>query len=80
MREMKLAKIDGKVYLFPIPVVNHRKYLIYCSSEVEAEKIILAIKTKKITHPDLISSNFLYLTHHTDNQTKIFVLNPETIL
>lgn len=76
---MKETKIEGRIYLFPIPVVKERKYLIYCSSEGEARKIAEAIHSKKITHPDLISDYFLFLTLHTDKQTKIFVPNPEKL-
>lgn len=76
-REMKLTTINGKMYLFPIPVVKERKYLILCSSEKEAELISLAIKERKLVHPDLVSADFHYLTLHNDKQTKIFTLNPE---
>lgn len=78
MRDIKTTKIDGKIYLFPVPVVKERKYLIHCSTMNEAEAITRAIKEEKITHPDLISEHFLFLTYHTDKQTKIFVLNPKT--
>lgn len=77
MRELKQGKIDGKIYLFPVPVMKERKYLIYCSTEDEARRIHEAVSTKKVTHPDLISEYFIFLTYHTDNQTKIFVINPE---
>lgn len=77
MRELKQGKIEGKIYLFPVPVMKDRKYLIYCSTEAEATRIHEAIKSKKITHPDLISEFFIFLTYHTDKQTKIFVINPE---
>lgn len=78
MREMRTTKIDGKIYVFPVPVVKERKYLIFCSSMSEAEMITKAIKEEKVTHPDLISEHFMFLTYHTDKQTKIFVLNPKS--
>lgn len=77
MREMRITRIDGRIYLFPVPVVKERKYLIFCSTELEAEKIAQDIKLEKLTHPDLISEDFIHLTLHTDKQTKIFVLNPD---
>lgn len=77
MRELRATKIEGKVYLFPVPVVKERKYLIYCSSMEEAEKLAADIGANKVTHPDLISEYFLYLALHTDKQTKIYVFNPE---
>ena len=80
MRELKSSTIDGKIYLFPIPVVTERKYLIYCSSQAEADQIIQAVKSKQMTHPDLISEHFIFLTFHTDKKTKIFVPNPKTYL
>lgn len=80
MRELRMTKIEGRIYLFPVPVVKERKYLIFCSSESEAEKIAVAVKTEKLTHPDLISEDFLFLTLHTDKRTKIFVLSPVTTL
>lgn len=61
------------MYLFPVPVIKERKYLIFCDSEDEALKIISHVLSKKLSHPDLISEDFIYLTHHTDKQTKIFV-------
>lgn len=73
MRELRLTKIEGKIYLFPVPIVKDRKYLIFCSSDKEAEEVIDVVKTKKVTHPDLISEHFIFLTYHTDKQTKIFV-------
>ncbi|MFY7992372.1 MAG: hypothetical protein ACOVP4_03690 [Bacteriovoracaceae bacterium] len=79
MRELKATKIEGKVYLFPVPVLKERKYLIFCSNESEAEKIAKAVRERKITHPDLISEYFVFLTYHTDQQTKVFVPSPETM-
>lgn len=80
MREMRSTEIEGRIYLFPVPVVKERKYLIFCSSKEEAEKITVAIREKRITHPDLLSDHFMFLTYHSDKQTKIFVLNPRTTL
>ncbi len=74
---MKATEIEGRIYLFPVPVVKERKYLIFCSSQSEAEKLASAIKEEKVIHPDLISEDFIFLTYHTDKQTKIFVLNPK---
>jgi hypothetical protein len=47
--------------------------LIFCSSEEEAQKIITGVALKKLAHPDLISEHFIFLTTHSDGQTKIFV-------
>lgn len=76
-RELKTTKIEGRIYLFPVPVVAERKYLIFCSSLEEAEKITLAVQTELVTHPDLISEYFMFLTWHTDKKTKIFVFKPK---
>jgi hypothetical protein len=80
MRELRTAKLEGRIYLFPVPVVVERKYLIFCSSEAEATSIAEAVKAKTLTHPDLISEHFIFLTLHTDKQTKIFVLNPKCLI
>jgi hypothetical protein len=80
MRELRQTKIEGKIYLFPVPVITDRKYLIYCSNELEAKMIIDGVSSNKLTHPDLISENFIFLTYHTDKQTKIFVINPASLL
>ena len=77
MRDLKSGKIEGKIYLFPVPVVKERKYLIFCSSEVEATRVAELVKSGKMKHPDLISEDFIFLTYHTDKQTKIFVPNPK---
>lgn len=73
MRELRQGKIEGKIYLFPVPVEKDRKYLIYCSTESEAARVTEAVRTGKVTHPDLISEHFVFLTYHSDRQTKIFV-------
>jgi hypothetical protein len=76
LRELKQTKIEGRIYLFPIPVIKDRKYLIACESEAQAEQISQAVRSQQITHPDLISPYFIFLTYHTDKRTKIFVLAP----
>lgn len=74
MRDLKVTKIEGRIYLFPVPIVKDRKYLIFCTSMAEAELIMKEVREGKITHPDLISEHFIFLTYHTDKHTKIFVL------
>lgn len=76
-RELRSTKINSKVYLFPVPVVKDRKYLVFCASMEEAGKVSQAVLSEKVVHPDLISEDFIFLTYHTDNETKIFVPNPE---
>ena len=76
MRELRITKIEHKIYLFPVPVVKERKYLIFCSSMEEAERVMEEVRSKKVTHPDLISEDFVFLTFHSDKQTKIFVRKP----
>lgn len=71
-RELKLTTINGQVYLFPVPVVSERKYLILCASEAEAGRVSAAVREGQMTHPDLVSDDFLYLTLHTDKRTKIY--------
>lgn len=78
MREMRVTNIEGKIYLFPVPVIKDRKYLIFCSSEDEAQKVEQLIRTGKVTHPDLVSPDFILLSYHTDKRTKILVINPES--
>ena len=78
MRELRTTKIEGKIYLFPVPVVKDRKYLIFCSSEDEAVKVGRAVLESRVTHPDLVSGDFIFLTFHSDKQTKIFVPNPKS--
>lgn len=77
MRELRLTKIEGKIYLFPVPVIKDRKYLIYCSTNEEAQNILKEVNSKEIPHPDLKSEFFVFLTYHSDKQTKIFVRIPE---
>ena len=76
-RELRTTTINGKIYLFPVPVVKERKYLVLCSSVEEAQKVSVAVREGKLVHPDLVSEDFLYLTQHSDKQTKIFSLNPK---
>lgn len=73
MRELRITKIQDRTYLFPVPVFKDRKYLVLCESEEEAQLVIQQVREKKLSHPDLISEDFVFLTYHTDQQTKIFV-------
>lgn len=77
LRLLKATTINGQVYLFPIPVIKERKYLILCHSIQEAEAIALAVSEERLTHPDLVSQDFIYIAHHSDKETKIFTLNPK---
>lgn len=80
MRELRITTIEGRIYLFPVPVVKDRKYLIACSTKAEAEQIMADVREEKVTHPDLISPHFVFLTYHTDKVTKIFVYAKEILL
>ncbi len=75
MRELKATKIEGRIYLYPLPVIKDRKYLILCTDEAEAAWIAQEVKQGRLQHPDLISPDFVFLTYHSDKQTKIFVVN-----
>ena len=72
MRELRLTTIDGRFYLFPTPVIKDRKYLVMCTSEDEAQQIAQMVREGILQHPDLISEDFVFLTYHSDKQTKIF--------
>jgi hypothetical protein len=45
----------------------------------EAERIMNEVRLNQVTHPDLISEDFIFLTLHTDKQTKIFVRKSKPI-
>lgn len=76
MRELRVTTIEKRIYLFPVPVVKDRKYLIACKDMAEAEAIMRDVREGTVTHPDLISGHFIFLTYHTDKTTKIFVHKP----
>lgn len=78
MRELRITKIQDRTYLYPVPVFKDRKYLVLCESEAEALRIIQQVQQKTLSHPDLISEDFAFLTYHTDQQTKIFVPTPRS--
>jgi hypothetical protein len=77
LRELRQTKINGKTYLFPVPVIKERKYLILCDDEAEALEIINAVAQKRYQHPDLVTEDFIKLTFHSDGLTKIMALNPK---
>ena len=74
MRELKRTNINGKTYLYPVPVKKEKKYLVYCTSEEEARLIVLGVQEGKLPHPDLMIEPFIFLSLHSDQQTKIFGL------
>jgi hypothetical protein len=77
LRELRQTKINDKIYLFPVPVIKDRKYLILCKDQLEALKIIQGVAQKKLQHPDLLSDDFIHITFHSDGLTKIMALNPK---
>jgi hypothetical protein len=77
LRELRQTKINDKIYLFPVPVIKERKYLILCESLDEAQEIINGVAQKKIQHPDLVSEDFIQITYHSDGLTRIMALNPK---
>ncbi len=79
LREFRVTTIDSKIYIFPVPVIKERKYLILCSSLEEAQLLMQLIQSEKLQHPDLVSPDFIFLTTHTDGQTRIFIPNPEWV-
>ena len=77
LRELRQTKINGKIYLFPVPVIKDRKYLILCENEAEALEIVDGVARRRYQHPDLVSEDFIQITFHSDGLTKIMALNPK---
>ncbi len=77
LRELRQTKINEKIYLFPVPVIKERKYLILCEDEAEAMEIINGVAHKRYQHPDLVSEDFIQITLHTDGSTRIIARNPK---
>ena len=77
LRELRQTKINEKIYLFPVPVIKERKYLILCEDEAEALEIMDGVARKRYQHPDLVSEDFIQITFHSDGLTKIMALNPK---
>jgi hypothetical protein len=73
MRELKITTIQGIIFLYPVPVIKEKKYLIRCESLEKANELIQEISNQKIQHPDNGSPDFQFVSLHTDQQTKIFI-------
>jgi hypothetical protein len=74
MRDFKITTILGNIYIYPFPVMKESKYLISCDSLQQAQELIDKISKKQIKHPDDEGANILFISLHTDQQTKIFKL------
>jgi len=71
MRELKLTVIQEVPYLYPIPVIKEKKYLVRCDSLTRAHELMRKISTLEIPHPDEESEDFQFVALHSDQRTKV---------
>ena len=71
MRELKLTVIQEVPYLYPIPVIKEKKYLVRCESITRAHELMRKIAALEVAHPDLESTSFRFVTLHSDQRTKV---------
>jgi hypothetical protein len=71
MRELKLTVIQEVPYLYPIPVMKEKKYLVRCESITRAHELMRKIAERKIPHPDDEGKDFPFVALHSDQKTKV---------
>ena len=71
MRELKLTVIQEVPYLYPIPVMKEKKYLVRCDSLTRAHELMRKIAALEIPHPDDQSTDFQFVALHSDQRTKV---------
>jgi hypothetical protein len=71
MRELKLTVIQEVPYLYPIPVMKEKKYLVRCDSITRAHELMRKIASLEVAHPDLESTDFQFVAFHSDQRTKV---------
>jgi len=71
MRKFSQIEKNQEIYLYPVPVIQNKKYLISCAGVAEAEKIVQLIEDRIVKHPDLDFSDFTFEKIHTDGRTQI---------
>lgn len=71
IREFKITTINGCIYLYPVPVMKEKKYLIRCESVEQAHVLMQEMANQKIPHPDKQNDKFKVIGLHTDQQTQI---------
>lgn len=71
MRELKLTVIQEVPYLYPIPVLKEKKYLVRCDSIPRAHELMRKIAALEVAHPDLETTSFRFVTLHSDQRTKV---------
>jgi hypothetical protein len=71
MRELKLTVIQEVPYLYPIPVMKEKKYLVRCESITRAHELMRKISALEVAHPDLDSADFQFVALHSDQRTKV---------
>jgi hypothetical protein len=71
MRELKLTVIQDVPYLYPIPVMKEKKYLVRCKSIARAHELMRKIAALEVAHPDLESADFQFAALHSDQRTKV---------
>jgi len=71
MRDLKMTTIQGTIYLYPVPVLKEKKYLIRCASIEKANELMAEISQQAVIHPDIRDVSFKVVGIHTDQQTEI---------
>lgn len=79
MREHKLTTINDRIFLYPVPVIKEKKYLIEIENEMHAVVFNALIQSQVIRDPLEQEVNYQKIEQHSDGKTWIYKLNNETL-
>jgi len=74
-KQYKLTNTKEGYYLYPIPVDNNNKYLIYFKLQWEAEVFLSLLEHSLVSNPTISQDKYNYLKLHRDGKTKVYQVN-----
>jgi hypothetical protein len=67
-----MVRVRDRIFIYPVPVIKNKKYLIEVSSENLAQQMIKDLENGSVKSPDENMENLEEIGLHTDQQTKIY--------
>ena len=67
-----MVRVRDRIFIYPVPVIKNKKYLIEVSSEIQAQQIIKDLENGSVKSPDENLDHLEEIGLHTDQQTKIY--------
>lgn len=67
-----MVRVKDRIFIYPVPVIKEKKYLIEAESEEQAQRMIEDLESGTLKSPDDDMEILEEIGLHTDERTKIF--------